>query len=732
VSVAEDLDARTAAERILEHQQCGSHGCPCQASTRRGHGLTHCFIHNDPGPSLNVDVKNERLLVNCQAGSCDQSAIVSQLRDMDLWPAPEERLRLLPSPKPQIVAEYDYYDEHGTMLFQAVRKMPKGFSQRQPDGKGGWIWSVTNPPVRLVPYRLPELVSSDPKRLVFIVEGEKDVDRLRSLGLIATCNPMGAGKWRDNFADYLKDRPVIVVPDNDATGRAHARQVVESVRNVAKSVGWLDLPDVAEHGDVSDWLDAGHAADEFRDLARKAGLPKPRVEAEIVVADAEFHQEGDEYFYVWHEAGVGVKFSQLRHADSSGAIRGFIDVYSVRPDAPNSGSQWWNRIDLTTQADRNRTMEVLRRLTAREGDKHAWEDEINQVYQDCARRYLQPPPSSDLSEEEEDDDDDLDPQYLFDPIALVNQLNLLLADMGSTKSYLMLYLAVCVATGRPSIFGTPRVRGHVAIFDWETDRKATRRRLQLVCRGMGIPVPSGIHYMNMGDAGSIAECGRDMRQEIAKWNAVLAIVDSLTFGAGGDLNSPEISASTIKALGSLGNDVTKIVAAHPPKSSRQPGRNNVEDVSVIGSGLFEFKPRSVYYMKAPPRDKRGDQFTVTVKDRKLNESHANGDVFYEITFDNAEHTVKFARVTQGAIVETSRYEQDGPDGPDRMLHYLATGPHNTIQIAQALSVSEAHVRTWGKRLHDRGTIVKIGGAPEPGKTTVWALRNGHSDEGLPF
>src|SRR5215475_2908138 len=41
-------------------------------------------------------------------------------------------------------------------------------------------------------------------RSVFVVEGEKDADRLASLGLVATCNAGGAGKWCRDFARYFE------------------------------------------------------------------------------------------------------------------------------------------------------------------------------------------------------------------------------------------------------------------------------------------------------------------------------------------------------------------------------------------------------------------------------------------------------------------------------------------------------------------------------------------------
>lgn len=51
---------------------------------------------------------------------------------------------------------------------------------------------------RQVPYRLPELVAAPLSSAIYIVEGEKDADRLAALGLVATCNAGGAGKWKSS------------------------------------------------------------------------------------------------------------------------------------------------------------------------------------------------------------------------------------------------------------------------------------------------------------------------------------------------------------------------------------------------------------------------------------------------------------------------------------------------------------------------------------------------------
>jgi hypothetical protein len=166
----------------------------------------------------------------------------------------------------RIVATYDYTDERGTLLYQVVRYDPKDFRQRRPDGKGGWTWSLGD--VRRVLYRLPQLVESAADgRPVFIVEGEKDADNLAGLGLVATTCAMGAGKWRPEYGEALAGRSVVILPDNDEPGRAHAEAVLRALEPVAASVKVLRLAGLPPKGDVSDWLAAGGTKEELLTLA---------------------------------------------------------------------------------------------------------------------------------------------------------------------------------------------------------------------------------------------------------------------------------------------------------------------------------------------------------------------------------------------------------------------------------------------------------------------------------
>lgn len=224
--------------------------------------MARCPSHDDRTPSLSIGLREDHILINCHAG-CHISTV---LRDLGL----DERDLFIGGrdQSDDFAAIYPYDDEKGHLLFQACRKDPKGFVQRSPDGDGDWIYRLDG--VRRVLYCLPELIDAPRDALVFIVEGEKDVESLRSLGFTATCNPGGAGKWRESYNPFLKSRQVVVIPDNDEPGIRHSEQAANSLKDVAASIRVIELPGVGPKGDVSDWLNEGHSKEELLTLVDRA------------------------------------------------------------------------------------------------------------------------------------------------------------------------------------------------------------------------------------------------------------------------------------------------------------------------------------------------------------------------------------------------------------------------------------------------------------------------------
>ncbi len=171
------------------------------------------------------------------------------------------------------VAEYIYQDEAGIPLHKTVRKergagdnREKEFPQSRWEG-GGWLPKVGD--TRRVPYRLPKLAAAG---TIYIVEGEKDVATLEVWGLVATCNPGGSGSTRlyQEWANIFAGKHLVILPDNDRPGRKHAAGIAEALIGAAASIRVVELPGLAEKGDVSDWTGNGGSVGQFLELVEHA------------------------------------------------------------------------------------------------------------------------------------------------------------------------------------------------------------------------------------------------------------------------------------------------------------------------------------------------------------------------------------------------------------------------------------------------------------------------------
>ena len=243
-----------------------------------GEAKAWCPAHPDReggNPSLGINTKKG--IVHCFVCGFGGAKELAKA-----WGITEDK----PSGEQEIERTYDYHRADGSLAFQVVRmKVPPGsgkkFVQRRPnpDAASGWTWNRKGVDSEL--YHLPELRAAGPDERVWIVEGEKDVDRLRGLGLVATTNPGGAstgnGKWMARYNKEFRKRLVAILPDNDTPGTAHAVNVATSIYPRAREVKIVHLPDLPNKGDVSDWLDAGHTVNELRELLAQALAFEPEV-----------------------------------------------------------------------------------------------------------------------------------------------------------------------------------------------------------------------------------------------------------------------------------------------------------------------------------------------------------------------------------------------------------------------------------------------------------------------
>jgi hypothetical protein len=172
-----------------------------------------------------------------------------------------------------VVAEFPYHDEAGNVEFAAERiefwnadgtsglkdgKPKKTFRQKRPDPDrpGRWIYNVEG--VRVIPYRLPEVIEAVANNHpVLIVEGEAKADLLWSWNVAATCNAGGACKWRAEHSAFLRGADVVIIPDADDAGTTHLEKVGAALHGIAKRVRVLMLPGLSPKGDIVDWAKNG-------------------------------------------------------------------------------------------------------------------------------------------------------------------------------------------------------------------------------------------------------------------------------------------------------------------------------------------------------------------------------------------------------------------------------------------------------------------------------------------
>lgn len=118
-----------------------------------------------------------------------------------------------------------------------------------------------------------------PDVTVYLVEGEKDADRLVSALLYLGLPTSGAGKWKLAHSEFLRGRRVVILPDNDEAGRDHAKKANKSLRDIAAEVRIVAFQ-LPEKGDVSDWLDAGGSVQELVRMHSDAAPATPSGEEE--------------------------------------------------------------------------------------------------------------------------------------------------------------------------------------------------------------------------------------------------------------------------------------------------------------------------------------------------------------------------------------------------------------------------------------------------------------------
>lgn len=676
------IDARTAAEKILYEQQCGEARCKCAISYRRGFGLTHCPLHEDHSPSFNITLKDQKLLVCCEAG-CVQEDVVGLLRNAGLWPQQAHYGK-------QIVAEYDYRDAQGNLLYQAVRYIPKDFRQRRPKGND-WDWSLGD--TERVLYRLPELLDGK-NRIVFVVEGEKDVDRLYAEGFMATCNVGGAGKWRDEYSQYLKGRHVVILPDNDEPGRQHGLTVANSLKGIAKTIRWLELPGLDQKEDVSDWFADGGTADRLRDLATQAGEPPVPGKREKV-----FKREGMAYRLEPAEAPVVARISRI--ADKRDGTYG--ELHITRDDGrfllrrqvnllAATGSTLKGIIEDLNDAEVGVDVDWKRVLL--DGFEEVLDAHRNGLVIEMVGGDIAPPKPL---------------EWFCDGLLLRNKMNCWLAAAGTGKSTLAKVLCVAHAAGVP-FMGRDVGKGLSLYLDWEDDKDDLNRVAYEFCKAMGIwPVPY-VGWISMKGK-RFRDNVEHLGQKIAETGTDLIVLDAIAAAGGAQSEHTSWEAIALELEQALGQlpPVTVLGLDHVTADEHKNAKTIVPVKARGAERKVEFYRNQWTLMRDSEKLKQGHH-VVTWYHTKINAALPRPEFSVEIVHEPGRLTIH-----EQTMEASPEAVERLPIGKQNVLYVR----HNPGATARDIAIA---VRGSDERTKVVATQVEL--RREAGRGEVWQ-REGH-------
>ena len=289
--------------------------------------------------------------------------------------------------------------------------------------------------------------------------------------------------------------------------------------------------------------------------------------------------------FIFTDPGFGITL-RLKNARSDDGYT-YADVYAYHdPDTGNKPTWLLTRPKVNLTSDRS-IPALVKALAARHG--FDWASLLEKV---CAVLVSQMDQHGVITTLEPLDEAELEQPMLFKRFVPQDLVSGMIAHGGTGKSLLGSMLALAVATGTKVGPFEPLMRGPVLYLDWENQPKLHRRRLTRLCMGLGIPFPNNItHYEARG---KLTSAESELVELAHERGAVLSILDSIGFAAGGNLNDNDVATSSVNVLKHL--PATKIMIAHVNKASVMSGAAG--QMGPTGSAFFWNGPQALYELKA--------------------------------------------------------------------------------------------------------------------------------------
>ena len=500
-----------------------------------------CPAHEDKEPSLSVTESDKKILLKCHAG-CKTEDILAKLHlsinDLFLNGSKPK------SEAPKLIATYDYKDIDGKLLYQRCRYQPKTFRERQPQGND-WTWNMHG--AKRVIYHLPDL-NDNPDSPIYWVEGEKDADNLWNYGQVSTTSG-GANSWQPQFAEYLKNRKVIIIPDKDTSGFAHARQVAKDLRGKAKELKAIILP-YDNVKDVSDWLEEDGDIEKLKNMEQDISV--------LFRAEQIPYVKQDEAI-IWDKVIGGTHLISFNAQDVRREHTGIHARISIAFDEGHATYTTFNigrsdeRTKLTKQASKYipKGIEYTLDLLNEDIDKFCdglWNYDLSHMVAESITGLEVIPPI----------------EYVLKPFVVEAGGTVLFAPPGRGKSYTGLLWAQSVNYGICKFW---QVKRSVVLFvNLERSMMSVRRRLTMINRVLGLSYDSPLLMVNQRGR-TLNDVAPIIKQAIRDKGVNVIVLDSISRAGYGDLTDNKAMNDIVDQLNALCS--TWVALAHTPRTNEE-------------------------------------------------------------------------------------------------------------------------------------------------------------------
>ncbi len=342
------------------------------------------------------------------------------------------------------------------------------------------------------------------------------------------------------------------------------------------------------------------------------------------------------------------------------------------------------RLNIETDASRKRlAKELSERYPVKDLD---WSDTVEYISEKTMRELEHGEPVVTI----QSTDEYSDLKYLIHPIIPEGKPTAIFGDPGSGKSQLAVILSMVMTlpwTDNPLKLGAPDKPVKVLFLDYEADIEDIQRQLALFTQGMDLGYGS-IEYRRCSLP--IADDLEGIRTHVEETGARCLIIDSVSLAAGGDLNRMDIATSYVRALRSLGPDITTISLAHTSKDRESKVK------TILGSVLFEAGFRSVWEIRANEGE---DSLDIALFHRKANLSKKFSDIGFRINYMKEGNTVEWLNPKSvPEFVERMSVNQ-------QILSALKSGMLSSEQLAEQIDAKRTSIDTALFRLRKAKRII---------------------------